>query len=164
MSRARAGRQCAASLLLLVSVATLPACPSALADAPPATAARLWSGGDLDALTAALAKTGAAYTQVLRGGSYGALVLRRAVSGDPELHVRLNDFFIILGGEGEIRVGGTATGVRTFAPDERRAERLVGGARYRLRRGDLLFVPANHWLQVLVSKGRVLRAVIIKTR
>ena len=102
--------------------------------------------------------------QVLKGRTYGALILRRAVSGDPELHVKLNDFFVVLGGEGEIKVGGRASGVKTIAPDEERGERLVGGARYRVRRGDVLFVPADHWLQVLVAKGQVLRALIIKTR
>ncbi len=148
--------------LTLVTMAL--ACQWALADSPQPTGARLWTGSDLESLTATLQKTGEPYTQVLHGKTYGALVLRRTVSGDPELHVRLNDFFVVLGGEGAIRVGGSATGVKTVAPDEERGARLIGGTLYRVRRGDVLFVPANHWLQVLVAKGRVLQAIIIKTR
>lgn len=150
--------------LTLALLAMALACRWTLADSPQPTGARLWTEGDLESLTATLQKTGAPYTQVLKGETYGALVLCRAVSGDPELHVKLNDFFVVLGGEGEIRVGGSATGAKTVAPDEERGEKLVGGTLYRVRRGDVLFVPANHWLQVLVAKGRVLRAIIIKTQ
>ena len=124
----------------------------------------MWSRGNIESLTAALGKSGVPYTQILQGQTYGALVLRRAVSGVPELHAKLNDFFVILGGEAEIEVGGSATGAKTIAPDEERGEKLIGATRYRVRQGDVLFVPANHWLQVLVAKGQVLRAIIIKTR
>lgn len=152
------------SLALMLAIAAMAlACRWALADSQP-SGARLWTEGDVESLTAALGKTGVPYTQILKGKTYGALVLRRAVSGDPELHVKMNDFFVVLGGDAEIRVGGSATGVRTVAPDEKRGEKLIGGALYRVRPGDVLFVPANHWLQVLVAKGRVLRAIIIKTR
>ena len=139
------------------------ACPCAMAGSPPATAARSWSGADLESLGAALGKSGAPYTQLLEGKTYSALLLRRAVSGDAELHVKVNDFFVVLSGEGEIEVGGRVTGEKAVAPDEKRGEKLVGGARYRVQRGDVLFVPANHWLQVLIPQGHVLQALIIKS-
>jgi mannose-6-phosphate isomerase-like protein (cupin superfamily) len=139
------------------------ACPCVRDESPPATAARSWTGADLEALSLALEKTGAPYTQLIKGKTYGALLLRRAVSGDPELHVKVNDFFVVLSGEGEIEVGGRVTGEKTVAPDEKRGEKLMGGALYRVERGDVLLVPANHWLQVLIAPGHVLRALIIKT-
>lgn len=135
-----------------------------MAGSPPPAGARLWTEADLESLSRSLAQTGAPYTQVIKGTTYGALVLRRAVSGDPELHVKLNDFFVVLGGHGEIRVGGRVTGEKTVAPDEKRGRKLLGGALYRVGPGDLLFVPANRWLQVLVAKGEVLQAIIIKTQ
>lgn len=138
-------------------------CQCAVADPPQSAVARLWTGADLEQLNRTLERTGVPYTQVLKGKTSGALLLRRAVSGDPELHVKLNDFFVVLGGEGEIRVGGRVIGEKTVAPDEKRGRKLTGGAVYRIRQGDVLFVPANHWLQVLVAHGEVLRAIIIKT-
>lgn len=135
-----------------------------MAASPAPTGARLWTAADLESLNATLKATGAPYTQVIKGETYGALLLRREVSGDPELHVRLNDFFVVLSGEGRIEVGGRVTGERTVAPDEKRGRKLAGGALYEVRQGDILFVPANHWLQVLVARGKVLQAVIIKTR
>ena len=144
-------------------VAMACACPCIMAESPPSTAARSWTGADLQSLSLTLAKTGAPYTQLIKGQTYGALLLRRAVSGDPELHVRVNDFFVILGGEGEIEVDGRVTGEKTVAPGEKRGEKLVGGTLYRVERGDVLLVPANHWLQVLITKGHVLQALIIKT-
>jgi mannose-6-phosphate isomerase-like protein (cupin superfamily) len=151
------------SLTLTLAAMAL-ACRWTLADSPQPTGARLWTDSDLESLTATLRQTGVPYTPVLNGKTYGALLLRRAVSGNPELHVKLNDFFVVLGGEGEIRVGGSATRVKTVAPDEEQGEKLLGGALYRVGPGDVLFVPANRWLQVLVAKGRVLRAIIIKAQ
>jgi mannose-6-phosphate isomerase-like protein (cupin superfamily) len=135
-----------------------------MAGSPPPAGARLWTAADLESLSRSLAQTGAPYTRIIKGKTYGALVLRRAVSGDPELHVKLNDFFVVLGGQGEIRVGGRVTGEKTIAPDEKRGQKLIGGALHRVGPGDVLFVPANHWLQVLVAKGEVLQAIIIKTQ
>jgi mannose-6-phosphate isomerase-like protein (cupin superfamily) len=140
------------------------ACRCAMAGSPEPSGATLWTHAELGSLNRMLERTGAPYAQVIKGKTYGALVLRRAVSGDPELHVKLNDFFVVLSGEGQIRVGGRVTGERAVAPDEKRGQTLTGGALYRVEPGDVLFVPANHWLQVLVAKGDVLRAIIIKTR
>lgn len=145
-------------------VAMALACPCAMAQSPPSAAARAWTAADLKSLSSTLEKNGAPYTQLIEGKTYGALLLRRTVSGDPELHVKMNDFFVVLSGEGEIEVGGRVSGEKTVAPDERRGVKLVGGALYRVKRGDVLLVPANHWLQVLIAQGHVLQALIIKTR
>jgi mannose-6-phosphate isomerase-like protein (cupin superfamily) len=139
-----------------------------VASAAEPAGARLWTGADLESLDKALiekmgdART--AYTQVIDGRTYGALVMHREVTADPELHVRRNDFFVILGGEGQIRVGGTVTGERTLRPDEKLAQRLEGGKLYPVRQGDVLFVPANVWHQVIVAKGKVLSAILIKAQ
>jgi mannose-6-phosphate isomerase-like protein (cupin superfamily) len=150
--------------LTLALAATAVACPYSLAGSPQTAVARLWTAADIASLNQSLARTRAPYTQVLTGKTYGALMLRRAVSGGPELHVKLNDFFVVLSGKGEVRVGGSVSGERTVAPGEKRGRKLTGGTVYRIGRGDILFVPANHWLQVLIPRGQVLQAVIIKTR
>lgn len=150
-------------LLTAALVVMALACPPVMAQSPQPTGARLWTEADLGALNLTLEKTRNPYTQVIRGKTYGALLLRRGLSGDPELHVRVNDFFVVLGGEGEIEVGGRVSGAKTVAAGEERGRRLVGGAIYRVKRGDVLFVPANHWLQVQIAPRHVLRALIIKT-
>jgi mannose-6-phosphate isomerase-like protein (cupin superfamily) len=144
------------------------ACRCATADPVQQTDARLWTAADLGSLdrvlTAEMKGTGAAYTQVIKGMTYGALILHREVTGSPEFHVKLNDFFVILSGEGDIEVGGKVTGERSIAPDERQGRKLTGGTFYKVRQGDVMFVPAGHWLQVFVAKGEVLRTIIIKTQ
>jgi mannose-6-phosphate isomerase-like protein (cupin superfamily) len=137
---------------------------SAAADSPQPVGARLWTAATLQGLNRTLETSGAPYTQVIKGRTYGVLLLRRTVSGSPELHSKLNDFFVVLSGTAEVRVGGMVTGRRAVAPDEELGEKLTGGTLYRVAQGDLLFVPANHWLQVLVTRGKVLRAIIIKTQ
>jgi mannose-6-phosphate isomerase-like protein (cupin superfamily) len=154
-------------LLTASIVAMAFTCPCAMAQSQqPAgpTGARLWTRADLESLNLTLEKTQSPYTQVIKGKTYGALLLRRGVSADPELHVRVNDFFVVLDGEGEIEVGGRVSGEKTVSAGEKRGEKLVGGTIYRVEQGDVLFVPANHWLQVLIARGQVLRALIIKTQ
>lgn len=136
----------------------------AAADAPRPSGARLWTRASLQSLNRTLARSGAPYAQVIKAKTYGVLLLRRTVSGSPELHAKLNDFFVVLSGTAQVRVGGVVTGEMTVAPDEERGERLTGGTLYRVEQGDVLFVPASHWLQVLIPKGQVLRALIIKTQ
>jgi mannose-6-phosphate isomerase-like protein (cupin superfamily) len=103
-----------------------------------------------------------AYTQILNGGTHGALVIHREVTADPELHVKLSDFFVVLDGEGAVKVGGTVSGERTIKPNEKQAEKLEGGTLYELKQGGVLFVPANIWHQVIVAKGNRLSAILIK--
>jgi mannose-6-phosphate isomerase-like protein (cupin superfamily) len=128
--------------------------------------AMLWTSADLKSLDQTLiskmgeAKT--AYTQVIHGDTHGALVMHREVTGDPELHVKLNDFFVFLSGEGEISVGGTVTGVKTIKPDEKQGQKLDGGILYKVKPGDILFVPANTWHQTIVANGKELSAIVIK--
>jgi mannose-6-phosphate isomerase-like protein (cupin superfamily) len=154
--------------LTIAAIGIVLASGCAMADSEERAVARLWTASDLEALDNVLISkmrgSGAAYTQVIEGKTYGALVLHREASGDPELHVKLNDFFVILSGEGKIEVGGRVIGEKAIAAEEKRGQKLVAGIFYEVRQGDVLFVPANHWLQVFVAKGEVLRAIIIKTQ
>lgn len=150
-------------LRTLAIVAMTLGCGCALAGPSQPTGPRLWTRADLDSISLTLERNGTPYTQILKGKTHGVLLMRRTASGEAELHERLNDFFVVLTGQGEVEVDGRVSGERTVAPDEKRGEKLVGGTLYRVRQGDVLFVPANHWLQVLVAKGEVLRAIIIKT-
>ena len=151
-------------LLAAAVAAMVLACPCVPAQPPQPDGARLWTEAELESLNLTLAKTQSPYAEVIKGKTYGALLLRRGVSGHPELHVRVNDFFVVLDGEGEIEVGGRVSGEKTVAAGEKRGDRLVGGTIYHVKRGDVLFVPADHWLQVLIAQGQVLRALIIKTQ
>ncbi len=150
----------------IVGMALVSGCALAGSAAP--IGARVWTAAALESLDNALITkmrgTGAAYTQIIKGKTYGALVLHREATGDPELHVKLNDFFVILKGEAEIEVGGRVTGAKAISPDEKRGRKLVGGTFYKVREGDVMLVPANHWLQVFVAKGKVLKTVIIKAQ
>ena len=143
-------------------------CGGAAARSPDPSGARLWTAADLrlldKSLISEMSGTGVAYTYVLRGKAYGALLLHRETTGDPELHVKVNDFFVVLGGEAEVRVGGRVAGEKAAGAGEKRGRGLVGGMLYKVAAGDILFVPANHWLQVVIAQGEVLRAMVIKAQ
>jgi mannose-6-phosphate isomerase-like protein (cupin superfamily) len=88
--------------------------------------------------------------------------MHREVNGPAELHVKLNDFFVFLGGEGQIKVGGTVAGEETIGPGEKTGKTLDGGTLYKVKQGDVLFVPANTWHQTLVEPGKKLSAMVMK--
>lgn len=150
----------------IFGIALVSLCARAYSAAP--TGARLWTAADLQSLDTTLISrmkgTGAANTQVLKAKTYSALLLHREVTNVPELHVKLNDLFVILSGEAKIEVGGTVSGARATAPDEKLGRKLTGGTFYDVEQGDVLFVPANQWLQVFIPKGKVLRTLIVKTQ
>jgi mannose-6-phosphate isomerase-like protein (cupin superfamily) len=150
-----------------VAMAGLVCAAAALAaDSVERSAARRWTRADLQALDAALisqmGQAQTAFAQVLSGDTHGMLLIHREVTADPELHEKLNDFFVVLEGEGAVKVGGTVSGARTVKPNEQLAQRLDGGTLYEVRQGDVLFVPANVWHQVMVGEGKKLSAILIK--
>lgn len=150
----------------IIGIVLASACAPADSAAP--AGAILWTATGFQSLDTTLIAqmkgTGAANIRVLQGKTYSALLLHREVTNVPELHVKLNDLFVILSGAAKIEVGGAVSGARVTGPGEKLGQKLTGGTFYDVRQGDVLFVPANRWLQVFIPPGKVLRALIVKTR
>lgn len=148
----------------ILGVALAVGCLTAGSAEPPEV--RLWTNADLKSLDKTLiAKMGDAktsYTQVMTGDTYKTLVMHREVTSEPERHLKLIDFFLFTSGAGEIRVGGSVTGVKTVAPNEEQGQTLDGGTVYKVKQGDVMFIPANVWHQTIIPKGGKLSAIVFK--
>ena len=89
-------------------------------------------------------------------------VIHRDGPSEVEIHTAQADFILVRAGQATVLVGGTADGARPSARGERRGGQIQGGARYTLKAGDQLYVPANTPHQFLVEAGKTFTATIVK--
>ena len=87
---------------------------------------------------------------------------RRDASGIAELHLKVDDIFVIESGEGTLVTGGTIPGSKTTAPGEVRGEAIAGGTRHKLSAGDFVHIPANTPHQMLLEPGKQITYAVVK--
>jgi mannose-6-phosphate isomerase-like protein (cupin superfamily) len=130
--------------------------------------AKLWTAADFNALEKILVTkmdaTKSGSQQVMNMKTHNALVFHREGTGEPEIHVKLADFMVVLSGEGQIQVGGNLTEGKSTAPDEIRGKTLEGGMMYKIAQGDVLYVPANTPHRTHVAPGKQLNVMVIKVQ
>ena len=90
-------------------------------------------------------------------------IVRRDKNGEAEVHMALNDIFIVKSGHAKITVGGQVAGNRETAPTEWRGGEISGGTDYALAPGDVLFIPAGMPHKVLVPAKASITYVTVKT-
>jgi quercetin dioxygenase-like cupin family protein len=109
-------------------------------------------------LLGAAAETTATYVdrdKVLKGGSlvtapdYTVSVLRRGGAGQVEVHEKETDIFYVVEGEATFITGGTMIGGKSTGPNQLRGTDIQGGETHRLKKGDVIVVPAGvpHWFK-----------------
>ena len=131
-----------------------------------ATGAIQWTAAQFDGMQKDLAtkldQTKSGMGQLLREASYNVVLVHREGSGQGEIHENLADFIIMRSGSAVILVGGQAVNPKPTTPGELRGERVEGGTRYAMNTGDMLYIPANTPHQILIEKGKVMNAIVIK--
>jgi glc operon protein GlcG len=82
-------------------------------------------------------------------GEYKIHASRRTEPGLVEVHLGETDIIYVLDGEATFVTGGSVTDGKTTAPGEIRGAGITGGETRRLRKGDVIVVPAGtpHWFQ-----------------
>jgi mannose-6-phosphate isomerase-like protein (cupin superfamily) len=115
-------------------------------------------------LAAKVAKTtdGSVNFAIPTGPGAPVLIARRDRTGDVEVHARLADEFIVQQGTATVLVGGRVEGGRDSAANERRGGEIVGGTRYPVAPGDVLWIPAGQPHQVIVPKGGSFTYIVAK--
>lgn len=73
--------------------------------------------------------------------------------GQVEVHARETDIFYVTDGEATLVVGGTVVGGKTTAPGQIRGTDIQGGQTQRLKKGDVVTIPAGtpHWFKELAT-------------
>ena len=114
------------------------------------------------AALAAKTKDGVATAPVPAGPGTTMLAAHRTADGQVEVHLKLNDEFVVQSGHATVLVGGKVEGNRETAPGEWRGGKITGARSYQLGAGDVLWIPAGAPHQTLVPKGGDFRYLAFK--
>ena len=106
---------------------------------------------------------GIAANQFLNGRGSHVYVVRRDQTGEAEVHMALNDIYVVESGHAKITVGGQIAGNRETIPTEWLGGDISGGTEYSLAPGDVLFIPAGVPHKVLVPPKASITYVLVKT-
>jgi mannose-6-phosphate isomerase-like protein (cupin superfamily) len=106
---------------------------------------------------------GVAAKQFLNDPGSNVYIVRRDKTGEAEVHMALNDIFVVKSGHAKITVGGQIAGNHETAPTEWRGGEITGGTDYSLGPGDVLFIPAGLPHKVLVPPKASITYVTVKT-
>ena len=90
--------------------------------------------------------------------------IKRVSAGQVEIHDRETDIFYITDGEATFVTGGTIVGAKQTAPGQTRGTDLHGGTTVRLRKGDVVTIPAGvpHWFKDVSPSISYLTVKVIK--
>ncbi len=96
-----------------------------------------------------------AHDKVAKGGTLVTapdlivMVVSRDRPGEVEIHEKETDTFHVLDGSATLVTGGTMTGGKVTAPNQRRGKDITGGEIHHLTKGDVIVIPAGipHWFK-----------------
>jgi mannose-6-phosphate isomerase-like protein (cupin superfamily) len=88
----------------------------------------------------------------------------RSKSGKAELHEKFADFYFVVGGEATLVSGGHIVNSATTAPGEVRGDSVQDGRETKLKKGDIVHIPANIPHQLVLAKGATFQYFIIKVQ
>jgi mannose-6-phosphate isomerase-like protein (cupin superfamily) len=126
----------------------------------------LWTSADLKGVEKKL--TGKVDAQKISGeslasaGNHTFSMSHREGPGIAELHVKVNDIFVVQSGEATLVVGGTIPDSKTTAPGEVRGPNVKDGASHKLKPGDIVHIPANTPHQLLIEPGKQFTYFVVK--
>jgi mannose-6-phosphate isomerase-like protein (cupin superfamily) len=94
---------------------------------------------------------------------YSMLAFRRQ-SGKAELHEKFADFYVVVDGSATLVSGGHMVNGATTAPGEVRGDSIQDGKETKLKKGDIVHIPANIPHQLLLTKGDTFQYFIVKVQ
>jgi mannose-6-phosphate isomerase-like protein (cupin superfamily) len=92
------------------------------------------------------------------------LLAFRSQSGKAELHDKFADFYVVIDGSATLVSGGTIANAKTTAPGEVRGDSVQDGKETKLKKGDIVHIPANIPHQLVLAKGDTFKYFVIKVQ
>jgi mannose-6-phosphate isomerase-like protein (cupin superfamily) len=94
---------------------------------------------------------------------YSMLAFRKQ-SGKAELHEKFADFYVVVEGSATLVSGGHIVNGAPSAPGEVRGDSVQDGKETKLKKGDIVHIPANIPHQLVLAKGETFQYFIIKVQ
>jgi mannose-6-phosphate isomerase-like protein (cupin superfamily) len=88
----------------------------------------------------------------------------RTQSGKAELHEKFADFYVVVEGKATLVSGGTMVNGKSTAPGEVRGDSIQDGKETKLKKGDIVHIPANIPHQLTLTKGDTFQYFIVKVQ
>jgi mannose-6-phosphate isomerase-like protein (cupin superfamily) len=88
----------------------------------------------------------------------------RNQSGKAELHEKFADFYVVVSGQATLVSGGHIVNGAPTTPGEVRGDSVQDGKEMKLKKGDIVHVPANIPHQLVLAKGDTFQYFIIKVQ
>jgi|ERR1700728_4134553 mannose-6-phosphate isomerase-like protein (cupin superfamily) len=92
------------------------------------------------------------------------LLAFRNQSGKAELHEKFADFYVVIEGNATLVSGGQMVNAKTTAPGEVRGDSIQDGKETKLKKGDIVHIPANIPHQLTLAKGDTFQYFIVKVQ
>ena len=88
----------------------------------------------------------------------------RTQSGKAELHEKFADFYVVVAGNATLVSGGQMVNGKTTAAGEVRGDSVQDGKETKLKKGDIVHIPANIPHQLVLAKGTTFQYFIVKVQ
>jgi mannose-6-phosphate isomerase-like protein (cupin superfamily) len=108
--------------------------------------------------------SGLASETLKKYGSDFTMLAFRSKSGKAELHEKFADFYFVVGGEATLVSGGRIVNSSTTAPGEVRGDSVQDGRETKLKKGDIVHIPANIPHQLVLAEGASFQYFIVKVQ
>jgi mannose-6-phosphate isomerase-like protein (cupin superfamily) len=156
-------RRIAAAFLLTIGIVTGRAIAQDAAKTPDT-----YSPDTLLAMEQALAQkadaSGLASEPIKKYSTDYTLLAFRNQSGKAELHEKFADFYVVVEGNATLVSGGQMVNAKTTAPGEVRGDSIQDGKETKLKKGDIVHIPANIPHQLTLAKGDTFQYFVIKVQ
>jgi mannose-6-phosphate isomerase-like protein (cupin superfamily) len=93
-----------------------------------------------------------------------SMLAYRTQSGKAELHEKFADFYVVVAGNATLVSGGKMVNGATTAPGEVRGDSIQNGQESKLKKGDIVHIPANIPHQLVLTKGDTFQYFIVKVQ
>jgi mannose-6-phosphate isomerase-like protein (cupin superfamily) len=108
--------------------------------------------------------TGLATETIKKYSSDYSMLAFRKQSGKAELHEKFADFYVVVAGNATLVSGGHIVNGAPSAPGEVRGDSVQDGKETKLKKGDIVHIPANIPHQLVLSKGETFQYFIVKVQ
>ena len=97
-------------------------------------------------------------------GNHSIALSVRNTSGGAEVHAHYDDIFLVTEGKATLITGGTVVGGKTGADGETKGSKVQDGQAQTISAGDVVHIPAGMPHQLIVPRGVVYSAIVIKVK